>query len=62
MNYQNYIEMPFKKAFRMFPQYFISFPAKLLNEFFNDDDYIVRIDKTSEHVEIGYLSDNWILK
>lgn len=59
MKYQTYYEMPFKKAFRAFPELFSAFPAVVLNEFFSDDEYIVRIDKFSDRIEIGFASDDW---
>ena len=61
MKYQNYVEIPFKKAFRTFPELFSELPAPLLNEFFSNDEYIVRIDKLTDHIEIGFASDNWLI-
>ena len=61
MKYQNYVEMPFKKAFRTFPDLFSELPAPLIHELFSDDKYVVRIDKFSDHIEIGFASDNWLL-
>lgn len=61
MKYQTYYEMPFKKAFRSFPELFSVFPLEALNEFFSKDEYIVRIDKFSERIEIGFASDDWVI-
>ena len=59
MKYQNYVEMPFKKAFESFPQVFKCFPKYLIDSFLSDDDYIVRIDKKTNYFEVGFASDNW---
>ena len=56
-NCMKYIQLPLATFLRLHPEFLEMFPLRI----FHDDRYVVRLQPDSGRLEVGFLSDNWVI-